>query len=84
MRLYVAVAQFFIRGGNSEASRLVPIHTLLDSRNTVDLLTETPSPSPSTLASREPATYLKTAPKTRLCCYSGAGVRGEGEVWMKF
>jgi hypothetical protein len=84
MRLYVTVAQFFIRGGNSEASRLVSIHTLLDSRNTVDLLTETPSPSPRTLASREPATYLKTAPKTRLCCYSGAGVRGEGEVWMKF
>ena len=66
MRLYVTVAQFFIRGDNSEATRLAPIHTLLDSRNTVDLLTETPSPSPSTLASREPATYLKTAPR-RAC-----------------
>jgi hypothetical protein len=44
MRLYVTVAQFFIRGDNSEASRLAPIHTLLDSRNTVDLPTEMPSP----------------------------------------
>jgi uncharacterized protein YciW len=80
MRLYVAVAQFFIRGGNSEASRLAPIHTLLDSRNTVGLLTETPSTFSKFSRLARACHVAEDSPETRLCCYSGVGVRGEGEV----